>query len=126
MIGIDIIKTSRMESLIEKFGEKALKRFLCEDEITLIKSHKTAAGFWAAKEAFAKALGVGIGAKCSFHDIKIYKTQYGAPQFALSKHLIQNFQILDTSLSITHDGEYAVAVATLESQSSTTHKVKEF
>ena len=114
MIGIDLIKTSRMNRLIERFGEKALQKFLSYDEITLVKNYKTAAGFWAAKEACSKALGVGIGHECCFHDINIYKTAKGAPRIKLSKKLIDNFNIIDTSLSITHDGEYAIAVVVIE------------
>ena len=38
---------------------------------------ETIAGFWASKEAISKALGVGIGKKLSFKDIKIYKTKKG-------------------------------------------------
>jgi holo-[acyl-carrier protein] synthase len=125
MIGIDIIKTSRMERLIERFGEKALLRFLCAEEIEIASSYKTAAGFWAIKEAFSKAIGTGIGAECSFHDMKIYKTDKGAPKLALSTLLVKKFQIIDTSVSITHDGEYAVGVVVVES-STTTNKIKQF
>ena len=121
MIGIDLIKTSRMNRLIKRFGDKALHKFLCNDEISIVKNYKTASGFWAAKEACSKALGVGIGAECSFHDITIYKTGKGAPKIKLSNRLINNFNIKDISLSITHDGEYAVAVVAIEL--STTNKV---
>jgi holo-[acyl-carrier protein] synthase len=114
MIGIDLIKTSRMASMIEKFGEKALKRFLSTNEINLVKNHKTASGFWAAKEACSKALGVGIGSTCNFHDIVISKTDKGAPRLHLSEKLIKEFKITDTSLSITHDGDYAIAVVAIE------------
>lgn len=122
MIGIDLIKTSRMNRLIERFGDKALQKFLSFDEIILVKNYKTASGFWAAKEACSKALGVGIGAKCNFHDIFIYKTTNGAPKIKLSQKLIDNFNIVDISLSITHDGEYAIAVVAIES--TTTDKIK--
>ena len=125
MIGIDLIKTSRMERLIERFGEKGLQKFLLQDEIELIRSAKSAAGFWSVKEAFSKALGTGIGKECSFHDIKIYKTPQGAPKLALSKKIVQNFNIINTSLSITHDGEYAIAVVTIETLSPT-NKIKQF
>lgn len=126
MIGIDLIKTSRMQHLIERFGDKALQRFLCETEISLIKNFKTAAGFWAVKEAFSKAIGTGIGAECSFHDIQIYKDKRGAPKLALAKHLVQNYQIINTAISITHDGEYAIAVVNLAVKSSTTDEIKQF
>lgn len=114
MIGIDLIKTSRMDRLIKRFGDKALLRFLSDDEISLVKNYKTAAGFWAVKEATSKALGTGIGAECSFHDISISKTPKGAPQITLSQKLLQDFQIKDTSVSITHDGEYAIAVVAIQ------------
>ena len=115
MIGIDLIKTSRMNRMVERFGEKALLKFLCEDEIKLVKNYRTASGFWAAKEACSKALGVGIGSTCSFHDINIYKTQKGAPKIDLAPKLIEEFNIIDISLSITHDGDYAIAVVAIQS-----------
>jgi holo-[acyl-carrier protein] synthase len=125
MIGIDIIKTSRMQRLMERFETKALLRFLTEEEMKLVKNPKTAAGFWAAKEAFSKAIATGIGSRCSFYDMKIYKEQSGAPRLALSRKLIREFNITDVALSITHDGEYAIAVVAVES-STPTNKIQEF
>jgi len=125
MIGIDLIKTSRMERLMERFQERGLLRFLSPDEILLVKSYKTAAGFWAIKEAFSKALGTGIGKECSFHDISIYKDSKGAPKIALSKRVVTAFNIEDVALSITHDGEYAIGVVTIKSLSAT-NKIKQF
>jgi len=126
MIGIDIIKTSRMERLMERFGAKGLRKFLCDEEIALVKSSKTAAGFWATKEAFSKALETGIGAECAFKDIQIYKTAKGAPKLALSKTIVERFNIIDATLSITHDGEYAISVVNIECNSPTTDKIKQF
>ncbi len=114
MIGIDIIKIVRMKKMIDKFGEKALLRFLSNEEILLVKSHKTAAGFWAVKEACSKALGVGISRECSFHDITIFKSTKGAPLLKLSEKLMKNFNIKSSSVSITHDGDYAIAVVAIE------------
>ncbi|MDD5156804.1 holo-ACP synthase [Sulfurimonas sp.] len=118
MIGIDLVKTSRINRSLERFGQKFLQKFLSSDEITLIKNHKTVSGFWAAKEACSKALGVGIGSECGFYDIKIYKTEKGAPKISLSQRVVENFKIKDISLSITHDGEYAIAVVAIESTAS--------
>ena len=126
MIGIDIIKTVRMKHLMERFPQKGLQKFLCDEEIALVKSYRTAAGFWATKEAFSKAIGTGIGAECSFKDIKIYKTDKGAPKLALSKSLVEKFNILNVTLSITHDGEYAISVVQVELNSPSTNKIKQF
>lgn len=114
MIGIDLIKTSRMKQMIEKFGDKALKRFLLPSEIALVKNYKSAAGFWATKEAFSKALGVGISKECNFHDIEICKNDRGAPYLKVSEKVIELFHIKDTSVSITHDGDYAISVVAIE------------
>ena len=53
-VGVDIVSINRIESLCKKFGKRALERFLNESEIALVKTPQNVAGFWAAKEAFAK------------------------------------------------------------------------
>ena len=93
MIGIDLIKTDRMKRLIERFGDHGLEKFLSQSEILLIKNHRNAAGFWAAKEACAKALGCGIGSECGFHDIILSKTSKGAPLITLSESVMKRFNI---------------------------------
>ncbi|HEX5670333.1 MAG TPA: holo-ACP synthase [Sulfuricurvum sp.] len=116
MIGIDLIKTDRMKHLIERFGDRGLSKFLSEDEILLIKNHRNAAGFWAAKEACAKALGCGIGHECGFHDIVLSKTAKGAPRIALNHKVSEYFNTKNISVSITHDGDYAIAVVAIETK----------
>jgi len=71
------------------------------------------AGFWAAKEAISKALGCGIGRELSFHDIIIAKDPRGAPTFSLSKEAQKIHKIKESSLSISHDGGFAIAVAVI-------------
>lgn len=114
MIGVDIVKIDRISNLIKKYDKKSLKKFLLDSEIALIKSDKTAAGFWAAKEACAKALQTGIGKECSFKDITISKTNKGAPLISLNQKIMNSFNISNISLSITHDGDYAIAVVAIE------------
>jgi len=113
MIGIDVVAIARFEKFLEK--KTALAKFLSEEEILLVTAPQTAAGFFAAKEAISKALGSGIGASCSFHDIRLYKDTQGAPYFTLSQKLINQYEITQTSLSISHDGGFAIAVAVLYS-----------
>ena len=114
MIGIDLVSVERITKLKKRFGDKALVKFLSPEEILLAKSDATAAGFYAAKEAVSKALGIGISAQCGFMDIKLYKDAKNAPFFTLSAHLIEAYAITDLSLSITHDNGFAIAVAVIE------------
>jgi holo-[acyl-carrier protein] synthase len=123
MIGIDIVQIQRIEDMFERFGNKAFKKFLCDTEIQIASSIPTAAGFFAAKEAVSKALGIGICKECGFADIQIHKDSKKAPYFTLSKHLIKKFRITDTSLSITHDGGFAIAVAAIEGQKISSKKL---
>ena len=119
MIGIDLVSIERIQKLQERFGDKALQKYLTKEEILLVKNNATAAGFYAAKEAVSKALGIGISAQCSFFDIHIHKDVLNAPYFTLSKKLIDAYAITNTALSITHDGGFAIAVAVIEGKKST-------
>ncbi len=117
MIGIDLLKINRIKDMKERFGEKALKRFLDDEEILLSKDKiETLAGFYAAKEAISKALGCGISKECGFKDIKIYKDKKNKPHFKLSKRVIENFDIIYTDLSISHDSGLVIAIAQIESK----------
>ncbi len=121
MIGVDLVKIDRIKRFTERFGNKALSKFLTQDEIELAKGVETIAGFWAAKEAISKALGLGISKKCSFFDIKILKDKKNKPYFKLSKHLIKKFKIVDTDLSISHDSGFAIAIAQIQSKQKKKH-----
>ena len=101
---------------MEKFGKKALEKYLDQDEIKLVKNAQNAAGFFAAKEAASKALGLGISKMCGFGDIKIYKLPNGAPSFTLSAKLVEIYKIKSLSLSISHDGGFAIAAAAIEGE----------
>ncbi|WP_277220850.1 NAD(P)H-hydrate dehydratase [Peptoniphilus vaginalis] len=104
MLGIDIVEISRIKKLMDE-NENFLHKVFNEDEIERIKKRKEAyeraGGIFAAKEAVAKALGTGIG-KISFKDIKIKYN--GDSPYA---------EVFDAKfdLSISHERNYAVAVA---------------
>lgn len=114
LIGIDLVDIARIEKFMARFKQKALAKFLDEDEIKLAQKPQTVAGFFATKEAVSKALGVGISKECGFKDIKIHKTSKNAPYFTLSKKIIDKYKIIDTTLSITHDKGLAIAVVVIE------------
>ncbi len=112
-IGTDIIQISRIEKSLEKFGDKFKAKFLNDSELQLVKKTESLAGFWAAKEAIAKALGCGIGTELAFHDIIISKDHKGAPHFILTKDAQELHKIETSSLSISHDGGFAIAVVAI-------------
>ena len=109
LIGIDLVKVERISRIRAKFGNAFLRKFLTKNEITLIKNDRSLAGFYAAKEAIAKALGTGVGVDFSFLDAQIYKDEKGAPHVTLDPKIVAKFGIQEISLSITHDGDYAIA-----------------
>jgi len=112
-IGTDIVLIERIEKSIEKFGDKFKERFLTEEEIQSTKKIESIAGLWAAKEAISKALKCGISKNLSFHDIVITKDSHGAPHFILSRNAQKLHNIIESSLSISHDGGFAIAVVAL-------------
>lgn len=112
-IGTDIIRIERIDRLTEKYGENFKQRYLAEEEIALAKKVETLAGFWAAKEAISKALGCGIGADLAFHDIILSKDARGAPHFKLSEAAQKKHRLKSASLSISHDGGFAIAVVAI-------------
>lgn len=113
-IGTDIIQISRVEASLEKFGNKFKMKFLNNDEMALVTKVESVAGFWAAKEAIAKALGCGIGSELAFHDIILSKNSRGAPSFRLSDRAQKTHPFTTASLSISHDGGFAIAVVAID------------
>ncbi|EIY7059805.1 holo-ACP synthase [Campylobacter coli] len=109
-IGCDIVAISRIDTIYQKHGNAFLDKFLNQNEQKLIKSSSTLAGFWAAKEAASKALGVGICELCNFFDIEISKDERNAPKLKYSQKITKDFNITQTSLSISHDNGFAIAI----------------
>ncbi|TKX30591.1 holo-ACP synthase [Campylobacter estrildidarum] len=112
-VGCDIVAINRIENIYKKHGKIFLNKFLNSQEQLLVKSPANLAGLWAAKEAASKALGVGICDLCGFLDIEIFKDQRNAPKLKYSQKIIENFNITQTSLSISHDNGFAIAVVAL-------------
>ncbi|BEK13624.1 holo-ACP synthase [Campylobacter lari] len=114
MIGCDIVACSRIESIYNRHNTLFLDKFLSKQEQTYIKHTNTIAGFWAIKEAASKALGVGISKECSFFDIIIFKDNKNAPHIKFSTKVMQEFDIKSASVSVAHDGGFAIAVVAIE------------
>ena len=92
-IGTDIVEIERLNTVFQRHGEQFQNRILTEKELELAAARHHAlefyAGRWAAKEACAKALGCGIGAKCRFTDIEILNDDSGTPQISLKGEALE-------------------------------------
>jgi len=109
-VGTDIVSIKRVAKSIDRFGDKFLDKFLNKDEIARASKIESIAGLWAAKEAVSKALGCGIGKELNFKDITIKKDKKRAPYIVLNSN---KFKIIDSSISISHEKDFAIAVVVL-------------
>lgn len=109
-VGTDIVNIARVQRSIDRFGDRFKDKFLTKMEIDRAGNVSSIAGLWAAKEAISKALGCGIGRELSFLDIVIHKDDRGAPYFELSPKAQALHRVKSSSLSISHDGGFAIAV----------------
>jgi holo-[acyl-carrier protein] synthase len=111
-IGVDITELDRMETLINR-QPRLKERILTESEILIFeklngrRKVEYFAGRFAAKEAFSKANGTGIGKHLSFLDIEIISDDKGKP--VISKPFSKGVH-----LSISHSRDYAVAQVVIE------------
>ncbi|WP_121022608.1 holo-ACP synthase [Helicobacter vulpis] len=110
MIGIDLVSIARIDQALARHRQRFLNRFLSPSEQALFVKPTSLAGAWAAKEACAKALGVGIGAQLSFLDILLSKNARGAPCICLVPEKMRVFGVESLHVSISHDGGFALAL----------------
>lgn len=114
LCGIDIVEVDRIEKNIQTKG--FCERIFTFDEIEYCTSRKLGAAQsyaarFAAKEAFAKALGTGITKGISFTDIEVGK-KGGKPLLILHNRalkLLSEFGECSVDLSMSHTKETAVA-----------------
>ena len=115
-VGLDLADIDRIARAIEK--PRFLERIYSEEERDAIqrKGAQTAAGYWAAKEAVAKALGTGFRG-FNMWDISIHNDELGKPEAILKNGALNRLSELGGTLtiSITHSGGFAAAVAILSS-----------
>jgi len=113
-LGIDIIKVERIRAALERFGPRFSKRVLTEAEQRYVRDRpETLAGRWAAKEAVSKVLGLGVRG-IGWRDIEIERLPTGQPAVRLHGRAAARADQLGMeriALSITHESEYAVAIA---------------
>jgi holo-[acyl-carrier protein] synthase len=120
-VGIDLVEVPRIRESLDRHGEAFLKRVFGRDEVDYCLKMKDPAphlaGRFAAKEAFAKALGTGIGAAAGWREIQVVLTESGKPELQLSGAAAASAaarQVGKVHLSLSHTGEAATAVVILE------------
>jgi len=121
-VGIDLVRVERLEKSLEKWGARFRERVFTAHEIEHCSRRKNSVSClalrFAAKEAFAKALGTGIRAPLSWLDIEVRNHAGGKPEVFLSSRAARYSRdrgILAWHLSLTDDGAYGAAVVVLES-----------
>ena len=86
-IGTDIINIKRINNSIKRGGYNFKKKIFSDKEINYCEKKKNPSAFYAkrfaAKEAFTKALGTGIGKGISLKDIEIFNDTAGKPNIRL-------------------------------------------
>jgi holo-[acyl-carrier protein] synthase len=120
-IGTDIVEVARMEASIAQFGDDIAKRILAESELASylqsnIKPRFLAKRF-AAKEAFAKALGTGLRAPAIMQNIAVSHDDLGKPILVLADELqrfLHEKNINQMHISISDEKNLAAAFVVLE------------
>jgi holo-[acyl-carrier protein] synthase len=114
-VGTDIVSTKRIGAILGTYKDKFINRILSKREVDVfltisqVKKFSYLAKRFAAKEAFAKALGTGIGEKISFNEIEIINDNMGKPDLKIipiKADLVKDYHI---KLSIADENDYAIA-----------------
>lgn len=121
--GVDLIRISRIANSIERYGERFLQRIFHIDEVNFARMRRKdaefLAGCFAAKEAALKALGDFPGRGIAWRDIYITHEKTGKPILnwaGKAKRLHDEKRVRRSHVSITHDGDFAMAQVILEGE----------
>ncbi len=124
-IGTDLVQIKRISQTLETFGPRFEEKIFTPDEILKAKTlpaPKRPAFYakrFAAKEAFAKALGSGIGLNAFFKEIEVKNNDKGAPFFVLHGRAKDSLYHLGGAsatihLSLSDEKEFATAFVVIE------------
>lgn len=111
--GVDIVEIDRFRDLNPSIRDRLFQRVFTSGERQEIGDYlERAAGFFAAKEAAAKALGCGIG-PVSWQEIEIIKDRLGKPTLMLNGKAMElsvGAGVVEWNLSISHTKHNAIAM----------------
>ena len=110
--GVDIIEIQRIRWVLERWGDRFLRRIYTDGEIAYCRGRApNLAARFAAKEAGMKALGTGVRG-VGWKDIEVGRRKGGAPFIQLHGRALLRAEVLgvkELSLSLSHSRDYAVA-----------------
>ncbi len=119
-LGVDIIALSRMKDVLETGGKVFMDKVFTPWEQERAKSHPDRVAYlammFAAKEAIFKTFGIGWETGVQFKEIEVREGEHGEPVPILTgrfAELASERHVTRVLLSLSYDGDYAVAVATL-------------
>jgi len=119
--GIDIVNIERIESLMARWGDLFLGRVFTEQEIIWCQGRtrppECFAIRFAAKEAFLKAIGLGLRNGIYWTDIEVENDPMGKPLLSFhrkAREILETHRIHNALLTLSHDRPYAVAHVILE------------
>jgi holo-[acyl-carrier protein] synthase len=119
-VGIDLVRIARIEAALGRFGERFAERILTRLEYASFQRTRRRADFlakhFAAKEAFAKALGTGFRQGVSWRQIEVRNDPRGRPYLTFGervREVMERFDAGDCHLSLCDEDEYAAATVTL-------------
>lgn len=126
-IGTDIIRIARIETALMRSGERFVQKILGPEELETYRQRSSTvssrgirfvASRFAAKEAFSKAIGMGIRFPMTWRALQVLNTPGGKPVVVASGPLKTYMELhnLYAHVSITDEAEYAVAFVLVEQQ----------
>jgi holo-[acyl-carrier protein] synthase len=120
-IGTDLVHIERIDRVMRRWGDRFIHRIYTSDEIKLCYSRpfppSAFALRFAAKEAFSKAVGLGMRKGVKWRDIEVFHYRGGRPGLRLhgrSSDICREEKITGFHLSLSDEGEYATAMVVLE------------
>lgn len=120
-IGVDLVHINRIERVLGRWGDRFVGRVFTTDEAELCYHRafppSSFALRFAAKEAFSKALGLGMKNGIRWRDIEVFHYNSGKPGLKLhgaASSICREKCISGIHLSLSDDGEYGVAMVVLE------------
>ena len=119
-IGVDLALITRMRQVVERWDERFMRRVFTDEELAYCRRRRDPvqhlAARFAAKEATLKALGTGLSMGVRWRELEVRRERGQAPVMVLSGRCLALAQARGGDrvlLSLTHDGDYAMAQAML-------------